>query len=292
MTASPMTLKESRPAPPIDPATTVPELTPTPISKPPGRRLLTVRAISTAHWTARSAWLGTRSGAFQTASRPSPMNWSTWPRWRRDDRDDHLEQLVQPRRRSRSPRRCAECSVKSWTSQKTSETSTSWPVGVVVLADDVAGDLLVEVGAERLAQPLALGQAVDHLVEGRGELAELVGGGHRDVLVEAPLADPLGRRLEVLDRPQDRAAEQHGQLEADQEGDRQRDQHVQAQRLDAAAVGGQRGDGDAGDHVDQRQRAEQLDAQRDRRAASIRTGVSSAALMSNRIGRIASSSAR
>ncbi len=82
LTASPMTLKESLPAPPIDPATTLPELTPIPISKPPGFRLLTVRAISTAHCTARSAWLSTRSGAFHTASRPSPTNWSTWPRWR------------------------------------------------------------------------------------------------------------------------------------------------------------------------------------------------------------------
>ena len=68
-----------------------------------------------------------------------------------------------------------------------------------VLGDQVLGDLLVQVGAEGLAQPLPLGQPVDHLVERRGELAELIRGGDRDVLVEVPLADPLGRRLQVLD---------------------------------------------------------------------------------------------
>ena len=83
LTASPMTLKlraarrrRSRPA------TTRPVLTPTPTSKSPGRRLLIVRAISTAHCTARSACWGKRSGAPKTASTPSPMNWSMCPRWR------------------------------------------------------------------------------------------------------------------------------------------------------------------------------------------------------------------
>ena len=44
------------------PATTLPVFTPIPTSKPPGRRLLIVRASSTAHCTARSAWWGIRSG--------------------------------------------------------------------------------------------------------------------------------------------------------------------------------------------------------------------------------------
>ena len=47
------------------------------------------------------------------------------------------------------------------------------------LAEDVLGDRLVEVGAERLAQLLALGEALDHLIERGGQLAELVPGRHR-----------------------------------------------------------------------------------------------------------------
>jgi len=41
-------------------------------------------------------------------------------------------------------------------------------VGRVLVAEDVLGDLLVEVGAEGLADPLALGEPGDHLVEGSG----------------------------------------------------------------------------------------------------------------------------
>jgi hypothetical protein len=47
-------------------------------------------------------------------------------------------------------------------------------VRLEVLVDQVSGHLLVEIGAERLSQALSLGQPVDHLVERRGELAELI----------------------------------------------------------------------------------------------------------------------
>ena len=94
LTASPITLKESRPAPPIEPATTVPELTPTPTSNPPGLRLLIVRASSTAHWTARSAWSGILGRAEDREDRVAEelVDVAAVPG---DDRDDALEELVE-----------------------------------------------------------------------------------------------------------------------------------------------------------------------------------------------------
>ena len=128
LTASPMTLKESRPAPPIDPATTVPELTPTPISQAAGPAAVDgARDLDRALHGAVGV-VGERSGAPQTASRPSPTNWSTWPRWRRDDRDDHLEQLVQPATTSEAEA-LGRVPGEVLTSQNSSETSTSWPSG-------------------------------------------------------------------------------------------------------------------------------------------------------------------
>ena len=50
---------------------------------------------------------------------------------------------------------------------------------VELVGEDVLGHLAVEVGAEGLADPLALGQALDHRVERSGELAGLVARGHR-----------------------------------------------------------------------------------------------------------------
>ena len=128
MTASPITLKESRPAPPIDPATTLPVFTPMPTSKPPGRRLLIVRASSTAHCTARSACWGIRSGAPKTASTASPMNWSMWPRWRATIGTMHSKSSLR-RPTISGAEASAAAVVKSRTSTKTSETSTSSPPG-------------------------------------------------------------------------------------------------------------------------------------------------------------------
>ena len=62
------------------------------------------------------------------------------------------------------------------------------------VAEDVLGDLLVEVGAERLADPLALAQALDHLVERGRQLAELVAGRHRHGDVVVALAAPRRSR--------------------------------------------------------------------------------------------------
>ena len=86
------------------------------------------------------------------------------------------------------------------TSQKRIETSTISPRSEKPVAEDVIGDLVVEVGAEGLPDPLALAQARDHLVEGGGELADLVGRRHRDGDVEVALGDGVGRALQVGER--------------------------------------------------------------------------------------------
>ena len=57
------------------------------------------------------------------------------------------------------------------------------PLLVELVGEDVLGHLAVEVGAERVADPLALGEPLDHRVERGGELAGLIAGrhGHGDV---------------------------------------------------------------------------------------------------------------
>ena len=264
LTAPPMTEKLSRPAPPIAPATTRPVLTPTPIrSSPASPRSLTAAPISQAARTARSAWSGNGSGAPNTASSPSPSNLSTWPPW-----PAMIGTITSNSRLSAATTSCrrragGERGEVADVAEQHRDLDLD-PLLGEALGEDVLGDLLVEVGAERLADALALGEPRDHLVEAGGELAELVAGGHRDRDVVVALADPVDRAREVGERAQDRLREQHRELERDRGRDQQRDQHVEAEVGAAAAVGGERGDHEAGDQVDQRQRDHQPRAQRDR----------------------------
>ena len=132
------------------------------------------------------------------------------------------------------------------------------------LGEDVLGDLLVEVGAEGLAQTLALGQPLDHLVEVRREHAELVAGRDRHGGLEVAAANALDRELDVAQRAQDRLRQHPGELERDRRRDQQRDEHVEAEVGAIAGVGGERGDDEAGDQVDQRQGDGEAQAQRHR----------------------------
>ena len=180
LTASPMTLKLSRPAPPIAPATTRPVLTPTPTrSSPASPRSFTRRQISIAARVARVAWSGYGSGAPKTASRPSPSNLSTWPPWRATIGTTTSNRPLSAATTSFASAPAAKL-VKSLTSQNRIETSSSMPSSSKRVGEDVLGDLAVEVGAERLADLLALGQALDHLVERGRQLADLVAGRDRD----------------------------------------------------------------------------------------------------------------
>ena len=60
------------------------------------------------------------------------------------------------------------------------------PLLVEAVGEDVLRDLAVEVGAEGVADPLALGQPLDHLVERRRELADLVARRDRDRAEKSP----------------------------------------------------------------------------------------------------------
>jgi len=99
----------------------------------------------------------------------------------------------------------------------------------VLVAEDVLGDLFVEVGAEGLADPLALGESGDHLVERSGQLAQLVGGGNRDGDVVVAAADRLDASLQVADRVHDRPRQQERQLQSNRCGNTGRDQYVDAE---------------------------------------------------------------
>ena len=92
--------------------------------------------------------------------------------------------------------------VKSRTSVNRTDTSSSIPSSVKRVGEDVLGDLTIQVGAEGLADRLALGQALDHRVEGGGELARLVAGGDRHGDREVTVEHPLGRLLKIGDGPQ------------------------------------------------------------------------------------------
>ena len=58
----------------------------------------------------------------------------------------------------------------------------------LALREHPLGHVGVHVAAERLAQLLALGEPVQHLVEAAGQLAQLVAGGDRHARVEVALA--------------------------------------------------------------------------------------------------------
>ena len=205
LTASPITLKESRPAPPIEPATTVPGVDADADLEAAGPAAVD-RAGDLDRALDGAVGVVVAPGRERRRRRAaaSPMNWSTWPRWRATIGTTHSNSSLRRETTSDAWPRAA-AAVKSLHVAEDQRDLDLVTARLEVLADQVARDLLVQVGAEGLAQPLALAEPVDHLVERRGELAELVRGGDRDVLVEAALADPLGRGLEVLDRPQDRA---------------------------------------------------------------------------------------
>ena len=96
------------------------------------------------------------------------MNWSMWPRWRATIGTMHSKSSL--RRATISGARGRRRRGEVLHVEEDQRDLDLVAARLEVLRDQVLGDLLVEVGAERLPQPLALGQPVDHLVEGRGEL--------------------------------------------------------------------------------------------------------------------------
>ena len=75
-----------------------------------------------------------------------------------------------------------------------------------------------------------LGEPRRHLIEGRGELAELVAARHRHAMGEISGGDPLGRRQQRAHRLADPAVEQAGEQQTDRRdaGDRQQERGTPA----------------------------------------------------------------
>ena len=141
------------------------------------------------------------------------------------------------------------------------------------MLEDVLGDLTVHVGAERLADPLALLKPRGHLVKGARKLARLVGREQRDAGSEIPGAELPGRRPQAGKRLADRVRQQQREHQGHRACHCRRDQDDHRQMLEArvAAVGESVGC-HGGDHVDRRQRDEQAHTHRqpgDRRRRAV-----------------------
>ena len=260
-----MTLKSSLPPPPIEPATTVPVLTPIPDPHAVGRRLVVHgRRHLAGGADGALGVVGVGLGGAEDRQQPVADELVDVAAVAGDDRDDLLEEAVERGDDLLRVGAGGEAGEVLDVAEEDRDLELDALLGEA-LAEDVLGDLAVEVGAERLADPLALGEADHHLVERRRQLAELVAGGDRDADLVVALLEPLGRLAQVVDRAQHRLREQDRQLERDRRRDRDRDEHVDAEVGAAAVVRGERGDDEAGDQVDQRQRRHQPHAQRDRR---------------------------
>ena len=132
----------------------------------------------------------------------------------------------------------------------------------------------VDVGAERLAQRLALGEPLHHLVEAPRELAHLVAGGDRDARVEVAAASP---RSVAFSRSStgcetERVTSTVSSSEIVKATSTATTTSSPRSLSCARSVGGQPAHHHARDHVDQRQRAEQLPAQRHARGATAEVG--------------------
>ena len=89
--------------------------------------------------------------------------------------------------------------VKSRTSTNITVTSALVALEQLALLEHALGHLGVDVAAERLAQRLALGEPLHHLVEAAGERAQLVARDQRHAGVEVARLDALGGLEQVVD---------------------------------------------------------------------------------------------
>jgi hypothetical protein len=90
------------------------------------------------------------------------------------------------------------------------------------LAEDVLCYAAVDVGAECVADALALTQALDHRVEGTSQRTGLVDRDHGHAHVQITPPDALGRAAQLADRPGHRVGEQHYQPARDRRRHQQR----------------------------------------------------------------------
>ena len=129
--------------------------------------------------------------------------------------------------------------------------------------EDEPGDVLVEVGAEGLADALALGESDCHPVERVGELAELVARDDGDAHVVIAAAHECERVAQARDRAGDRSREQQRELEREREADEQCRGDTAGEHARAASVAHDGGDDEAGHSGEHGQADEQTAADRE-----------------------------
>ena len=270
-TASPMTLKLSLPAPPTAPATTRPVLTPTPTRRSPASFALVDAAADLHRRAGRPpGMVGIGSGRAEHREQAVALELVDVASVARDDGHHHFEKLVERRHDLLGLRPGSKA--REITDVREEDGDLQFPSLLVELVgEDVLGHLAVEVRAEGIADPLALGKALDHRVERSGELARLVARRHCHRGAEVAVENSLGCLLKVGERTQHRPRHEEGQLERDRGGDADGDGDIEPQRCTASSVRGERGDGHPCDGVDQRQRQEETPAKRDGRDVRIRS---------------------
>ena len=156
----------------------------------PKVRLPTARWMSMAARTAAQAWFSQASGMLKEANRPSPMKVLTTPPWARIG-SSTVSRYSFSAATSSSGARYSAMVVKPAMSvnRMVASRDLAGQHALALALQDGGGDALVDIAAEGLAEALALAQALDHVVELAGELADLVVGGDRHALAEVARGD-------------------------------------------------------------------------------------------------------
>ena len=158
--------------------------------------------LAAAAASARSAWSASRSGAPNTPSTPSPTNLFAWPPCVEQDRHHQLEEVVEEGHRLARARALGERGEVAHVHEQHRDLDLL-ALQQLALLEHPLGHVGVDVAAERLAQLLALGEPVEHLVEAAGELPSSSPDVDRHARVEVALLHALGGLEQVVDRAED-----------------------------------------------------------------------------------------
>src|SRR5712664_2549623 len=207
LTPSPITVYSSRLREPMLPTMTVSVWMPIPMAigawptivRSP--LILASRAVmrSPAR-TARRSCPSPSSSAPKKASMPSPMNLSSTPCWSKTASTISENDLL-GRHRLRHAREVADVGEQQGDAAALAAERD-------LLVQQLLGDLRGDVAAEDLLDPIAILEALHHLVQGGAQVADLVLPADRGADGEVTAADLLHGLEQVLQGPGDRARDQ------------------------------------------------------------------------------------
>ena len=197
LTASPITVKSSRPPPPTLPAITVPESMPMPISRSPWKRLARRARDRERRIEGQVRVVGLGRGRAEHGEQPVADELVDVAVALGDDRHHELEQAVERLEHLAGLELLGEAREVPDVDEHHRHVDLARPQRRA-LAQDVLGDVAVEVGAERALEVLLGALALGHVARDQRDLAAVPdrGGRQREVDHAAVLARP--RRLVVL----------------------------------------------------------------------------------------------